>query len=173
VAQLLALPLGLAVLALVLMGWWALIPPRYVYATFFWAGIIWLPMLPVQMALHELAHAWMHPQRGRSAATLFGFWPGKLMLFVHFDGELPRDRFLATLAAPLVLLTVLPWAVCAALRMAPFPVITLTALNAVGACLDLFGFILVASQVDRRAVVRNQGYRTWWRRAGGDRRGHD
>jgi hypothetical protein len=165
-AQLLALPLGFVVLALVLSAWWALIPTRYAYATFFWAGVLFLPMLPVQVVLHEVAHSWMHPHGGRSDATLFGFWPARLVFFVHYDGDLSRDRFLATAAAPFVILTLVPLALCAALSIAPFPVITLTGLNAVGASVDLLAIVLVASQVDRGAVVRNQGYRTWWRSVG-------
>src|SRR5687767_9433538 len=56
----------------------------------------------VMIPLHELIHAFAHPAFGRSRQTYVGFWPAKLLFYAHYEGELPRERFLLILAAPTI-----------------------------------------------------------------------
>jgi hypothetical protein len=37
----------------------------------------------VTIAIHELVHAAVHPDRGLSDRTILGFWPSRLVFFAH------------------------------------------------------------------------------------------
>lgn len=113
--------------------------------------------------LHELLHALVMPGGWRSADTLIGF--AGLVAFAHTFRPMTRRRFLLTLLTPLFVLTVLPILVDAALpgwRM-PDSLAFLVALHG-GACAgDVLGALLVLWSVPRGAIVRNQGWKTWYR----------
>jgi hypothetical protein len=133
----------------------------------------WLPLgvllsIPLLIAVHELLHAAVHPQGGRSPATVIGAWPSRLLFYAHYCGPLSRDRFLAVLLMPLVVITLLPLGIAASGWLPPAAVAVLawfSCWNALFACGDLVGFALIACQVPRRALVQNQGWRTFWKRA--------
>lgn len=158
-AQLLALPIAIGV-GLAAAAAWPFIAPSGISGGQPWALLAAILLL---VPIHELVHVAFHPGFGASPSTVLGVWPAKALLYAHYCDELPRNRFLAILAAPLLFLTVVPMVLCSVLSVAPAAVVVFTVLNGVVTCVDLFGFGLVAAQVPGAAVVRNQGYRTWWR----------
>ncbi|HYR29298.1 MAG TPA: DUF3267 domain-containing protein [Thermoanaerobaculia bacterium] len=122
-----------------------------------------LPAFVVMIPIHELIHAFASPAFGMSARTFVGVWPSKLLFYAHYEGELPRQRFLFVLAAPTLVLTVIPLLLAAALRLdAPF-LATIAFTNALGAAGDLLGIGIVLRQIPRGALVRNKGWRSYWR----------
>ena len=39
------------------------------------------------VVIHELIHASLHPEHGRSHSSILGFWPSRLLFYAHFDGQ--------------------------------------------------------------------------------------
>ncbi len=126
--------------------------PSWVY------GLVVVAIIPV----HEMLHAWTHPGHGRSAASIIGVWPARALFYAHYDDVLRRDRFVAILLMPFLILSLLPPAVAAAVRYDGAWVGVLSVVNGVFSCGDFVGVVLVLSQVPRGGIVRNQGYYTWW-----------
>ena len=117
------------------------------------------------VVLHELIHAAVHPKSGRSDRSILGFWPSRLLFYAHYDGELTRDRFIAILAMPTLVITLLPLAVAMATSSSHELAAWVSKWNAFFACGDLFGIILLLFQVQSRAICRNQGWKTYWKSA--------
>lgn len=165
VAQLLAVPVAFAVFGGAMLAWRALIPAEMLNGTVKAAALLSLPAFLAVVPVHEYMHAKCHPFNGSSPASLFGFWPAKLLFYAHYDDEMPRNRFLFILLAPFVSLTIGPLAVCAIASVAPPFVVSFTTMNGLAASLDLVGVALIGLQLPASAIVRNKGYRTWWRNA--------
>jgi hypothetical protein len=73
-----------------------------------------------------------------------------------------RNRFIAILIAPFVVLSVMPLIGCAIVGIThPLPV-TGSIVNAFLACGDLLGVLLIVSQIPREATIQNQSWRTYW-----------
>jgi hypothetical protein len=117
------------------------------------------------MPVHEAAHLLALPRAGFSPKTIVGFWPAAMGFYVYYDGVLTRRRYLLVSVSPYLWLCVLPVLVCVVFDIY-HPVFTYLALaNAAAAGADVSGFVLVVTQVPRKALVRNHGVRTWWKRA--------
>ena len=120
--------------------------------------IAFLLVIPV----HELIHALAMPGSGRGGETMIGFWPSHLLFYAFHFGEMTRGNFLAVMIAPFVVLTIIPLAVLAAGVDSRFLGAVAIA-NGAAAAGDLLGFALILTQIPRGAIVRNQGWRTYWR----------
>jgi len=156
--QLLALPLGILTglaLALAFVRW---TPMQWTHVTGLGVAAVLLLAIPV----HELVHALLHPGGGRTDRTLLGFWPRAGVFYAHYEGEMSRERFLATLVGPFCVLSIVPLAV-ATLGVARGELAYLAILNGFGACGDLLGFLIALAQIPAGATVRNKGWRTYWR----------
>ncbi len=173
--QLLALPVALGVL-LICAALLYLALPRELLT---WQGVITIPLLPFLVILllltpvHEGLHVLFHPGWGASANSVIGLWLSRGLLYAHYEGQLSRNRFLLVGAAPYLILSWLPIGIIALLRTIPWvpaatPAMTvlsiLAILGGLTASGDLLGFGLLAFQVPRTAVVRNKGWRTYWRK---------
>jgi hypothetical protein len=129
--------------------------------------IIMILFIPV----HELIHALCFPDRGLSARTSFGLWPSTGFFYSHYEGPMCRNRFLLVLIAPYFILSLLPFALIAGLRLLGWlpefmiNLAWLSLLNSLGAAGDLIGVWLVFSQITRATMVRNKGWRTYWKPA--------
>lgn len=121
--------------------------------------------LAVIIPLHELLHAVSFPARLSSPRVMFGFWPAAFAFYAHYDGEMTRDRFLAVLLAPLLALSVLPLFILKLLGSGGDGslVISSCVINAFCSSADVLGACLILLQVPRRARMRNQGMRSFWR----------
>jgi len=128
------------------------------------AFLTWfLPAFVVMIPIHELIHAFANPSFGMTTRTYVGVWPSKMLFYAHYEGELPRGRFLFVLIAPTLVLTVLPLLLLAAFRLdVPF-LAAMAFANALGAAGDLLGIGILLSQIPRGALVRNKGWRSYWR----------
>ena len=140
--------------------------------TSYWIGLfkvhsfelVWLLFAFVGVIpLHELIHLLAHPQQGRSEHSIVGFWPSKGLFYAHYDHILTRNRLLLILVMPLLTISIVPLMVCSVSGFGSLWVAVLSNFNGVLSCGDLFFVLIVSAQVPRDAVVRNQGYYTWWR----------
>jgi hypothetical protein len=113
--------------------------------------------------IHELTHALVMPGSGRGGQTMIGFWPSHLLFYAFHFGELTRRNFLLVMIAPFVVLTLLPLAVLALGGIESRFLGAVAIANGTAAAGDLLGFALILTQIPRGAVVRNQGWRTYWR----------
>ncbi|MBE3590982.1 MAG: DUF3267 domain-containing protein [Firmicutes bacterium] len=158
ILQLASLPIGLALVAAMLLLAAVLGLPGSIVID----GAS-LAALPLIIPAHELLHGLAYPVRLSSPRVMLGFWPSSLVFYAHFNGEIARARFLAVLLAPLFVLSVLPLLILklAGGHGAPF-IMAASAMNAFVSCGDVFGALLILFQVPRGAVIRNQGWKTYW-----------
>ena len=130
-----------------------------------------LPILAIvilSIPVHELMHALAHPHYGLSSNSILGLWLSRGLFYAHYEGEMSRNRFLMILAFPYLILSLLPIASIALIGLAaPATVPTYLAvaalINSILVSGDAVGFVLLLSQVPSAAVVRNKGWRSYWR----------
>ena len=171
VMQLCAFPFGIVAGYAVFKGWQFVLDglPAPFFRDHPLAVMLALSLaFPVLIVVHEMIHAWVHPHFGRTAESVVGVWPSRLVFYAAFTGAHSRDRFIAILGAPFLCITLLPLAVGALCgHQLPAAVLYLAAyvsvLNALCACGDLFAIAMLFAQVPRTAETRNQGWRTYWR----------
>lgn len=158
--QLLALPIGIGSGLLILFLWWYLTPlsagngdmSLSIFLLNF-AGIV---------IVHELIHALIHPGNGRHHASILGLWPTKILFYAHYDGKLSRDRFIAILLMPLLVISVLPLLILAITQTASGWLAFISSFNALLACGDILAAGMIWAQIPANATVRNQGWKTYW-----------
>lgn len=168
--MLLAVPLGMVLAAGLALLWSTIVTVRPPADSF--SMTITLPGLLAAIAallafllLHELLHALPQVLSGSSEPVVIGFWPRYMAPYVAYLGPLSREAQLVSGVMPLLVLTLLPFAVAlVAPAMVPW-MAGLSILNVLGSAADLVGLVLIVRQVPPRAILRNQGHVTWWRTA--------
>lgn len=166
--QLLALPIGTLVLILLTLPV-LLVAPELLSVDR--ADLPWVPLvivLVVCIPVHEWIHAFSHPRLGQTDETYIGIWPAKGVFYAHYGGAMSRSRFLWVFLTPLLVLSVLPLGLVLLFhRLLPQGTLiclaALSAFNGVAASGDILGVILVAAQVPQAAMIRNKGWKTFWR----------
>jgi hypothetical protein len=118
-----------------------------------------LALLPI----HELLHAICFPEGLRSPNTIIGFWPTKLAFYAHYEGEMGRDRFLTVFFVPFFGLSLIPIAIIALFQWPSLELALLSLVNGCAASGDIIGIVLIGLQVPRSALVRNRGWRSYWK----------
>lgn len=143
---------------------WALLPGIDGFRDVAWACAAAMMLLVPLVVVHEGIHLVLHPGMGRSDQSVVGGSSQHGALYAMYFGEMSRGRYVVILLGPFVVLTVLPWLVCLALRdFVPWAA-GLSVLNGMFACGDLMGAWLVLRGSPKGARLRNRGYYTWWRR---------
>lgn len=161
--QLFALPLGIVLFVFFVWAWanWTPLGGAEIRSIGFL--VLGLASFAPLIVFHELIHMWVHPEAGRSGRSILGFWPSRLLFFAHYDGELTRERFLAIVVMPLLVISCLPLTVSITAGTSHSLVAWLSCWNALFACGDVFAILLVIFQVPSGAIVRNKGWRTYWK----------
>jgi hypothetical protein len=159
--QFLALPIGIAAAAGV-AALWIMATPLGEAAWKLSASAFLLSLAGI-IVVHELIHAAVHPLQGRSAHSILGLWPSRILFYAAYTGELTRNRFIAILLMPLAVISFVPLLVAAVVQMTSTWLAFVSAFNALLACGDILGAGMVWWQVPATAIVRNQGWRTYWR----------
>jgi hypothetical protein len=127
------------------------------------------PVLLVSVVAHEFLHLLWHPGWGLSSQSLLLFWPRRLLLGVHYEGFIPRTRWLVMRLSPLIGLTVLPTLMLLAVypyKMSFFWqqfIVLVILVNSLGAGGDLVASVIIAQQVPRGGEVGNWNGRACWR----------
>jgi len=161
--QLLALPVGLTVAAVLVLCWFRFTPtapPSVIIDRISLAAFIF--SFAVIVVGHELIHVAVHPMAGRSSQSILGFWPVKLLFYAHYEGQLTRNRFVAILLMPFMVISVVPFFIAAITQVSCDWAFYVSCFNALLACGDILGVGLVLSQVPNTAVIRNQGWKSYW-----------
>ncbi len=113
--------------------------------------------------VHELLHMTVHPRAGWWAHSILGFWPTRLIFYAHFDGTITRNRFLAILLMPLLIMSILPLVVAVITQFASGWAVFISITNSLFAAVDILGAVMIVFQVPATAIVRNQGWQTYFR----------
>lgn len=113
--------------------------------------------------LHELLHCVGHPGWGFSPSSILGFWPSRFMPYAAFLGPIPRNRFILVGFMPLLVLSVLPLAVCAVFSIHSLALSAVSVMNCLVSCGDIIICLLVWMQVSPPAIVQEQGWDIWWK----------
>jgi hypothetical protein len=119
--------------------------------------------------LHETLHLISHPGFGFSQRSVIGAWLSRLLLFAVYLGPMRRARFLTALAAPFVILSLVPLPVMALGKAIPLSgeslhrLALLSLVNGVASAGDLVGLGLVGFQVPRGAILQDKGWKTYWK----------
>jgi hypothetical protein len=141
--------------------WFAYIPLLHV------APSMSLPAFLVSVAgvvvVHELLHAVVCPMSLGSSQITVGFWPSGMLCYAHYNGELTRNRLLAVLLMPLIVISFVPLLVAAVTQVTSVWVAFISVFNAFGACGDMLIAGMVLFKIPATGVVRDQGGRFYWR----------
>jgi hypothetical protein len=160
--KLVLLPIGVVPAGVVAVLWLAITPLQVQDVT----STMSLPGFLVSFAgivvVHELLHVAVHPMSGRSPHSIVGFGPS-IGFYGHYGGEMTRNRFVAILLMPLVVISFVPLLVAAVAQIAWGWVAFISAFNAFCAGGDILLAGLVLFQIPATAIVRQQGWRTYWR----------
>ncbi len=159
-SQLIALPIGLLIAILLGVLWYSATPLNKFGEEIKGSVLLWIIGIVI---CHELIHALFHPKCGVSSDTFLGFWPSKFLFYAHYDSILSKRRFMTILITPFVFLSLLPLMLCAVFQYAPAEMFSLSIFNTMLASVDVFGFFLVFWSVPQGVLVRNKGWKTYYR----------
>ncbi len=158
--NLLALPIGVAAAVTVAALWFLVTPlrdikPAMSLPTFLllFAGLV---------VVHELIHALVHPMAGFSPRATLGFW-SSLGFYAHYDGEMSRNRLVASMLMPLLIISIVPLLVSAVTQVSSGWVAFISAFNAFCASVDIMLTGSVLLQIPATAIVRFKSWRIYWR----------
>jgi hypothetical protein len=162
--QLIAFPIGILSVGIIALLW-INITPLLRPGTFKFPvpiGILLFCFVSV-LIIHELIHATIHPMAGTSKNTVLGFLPSKMFLYTTYVGELSRNRCLALLLAPFIVISIIPLMMASILHVAPYWLAYASILNAYLASGDLYMVGRTLFRIPPHATVRSQGWKTYWR----------
>jgi len=115
------------------------------------------------LVVHELIHASVHPKIGISENTVIGFWPSRMFIYTVYAGELTKNRCLAILIMPFVMISVVPLVFATITQTTSFWVAYISILNGLLACGDLLAAIMTMRLFPNGAIIRTKGWLTFWK----------
>ena len=154
------LPIGVVAAAAVAVLWLLITPLRDLRPAMSLPGF--LLSFAGLVVVHELIHALVHPLAGRSPHSILGFWPA-VGFYAHYDGEMSRNRLVAILLMPLLIISIVPLVVSAVTQVSSGWAAFVSACNAFCACADILDAGLVLFQIPANRLVRYRSLRIYWR----------
>lgn len=128
-----------------------------------WSLPLFLLVLLVLVPAHEFIHALAYGCGLRSPNLIMGVWPKRGIPYVLCDEPLPRRRVLVMLAAPFVVLTVLPLLAVPLLSGVLLSCVLFFSLLHAALCVgDAATFLRLLWQTPPEARIHNQGWETYW-----------
>jgi hypothetical protein len=136
---------------------------RPIFHEHLWSLVVFLLLLLLLVPAHELIHVIAYRCRFRSRQLWVGIWPERAMAYVLYDAPLPRQRVLGMLAAPFLVLTVLPLAVTPFLSGPWSQCAAFLALLHAALCVgDAATIQRLLRQVPAEAQIHNHGWQLYW-----------
>lgn len=126
--------------------------------------VLILPIVLVLILAHELFHLAMHPGWGLTSRSQCGFLPQWVLFYAHYDGPTSRNRGLIILIAPFIGLSLLPMLLAAVYPSAALLASFIAIMNTTFSTLDLFNCLVMLRGIPSKAVIRNKGWQTYWKR---------
>lgn len=113
------------------------------------------------LIVHEFFHLIFIPNFLKSKDIIIGLT--FFGAFVHTEQTLTKARFILISVAPYLILSILFPLILSILGVLTGKMLFFILLNSLGASLDILGLFLVLFQVPKKALVRNNGTRTYWK----------
>jgi hypothetical protein len=157
--QFIAIPVALIIGGL-LLGLVALVFPNKEFIAPGWLTLFFLVTF---IPIHELLHAVCFPGSLWSDKVVIGIWTRRLLFYAHYEGVMSRNQLLLTFAMPFIVLSLLPTSIIGLFQWPSIDLVLLILLNGISASGDVIGLILILAQIPKNAVVRNQGWRSYWK----------
>jgi hypothetical protein len=153
-----AMIIGIVIVGpLLYLSWRSLWPNAIVFGTFDQPPEIFIPTLLCVIVIHELVHLLSHPYAGFSSQSVVGVLPKNFLFYASYNGEQSRGRLAWTLVAPIVFLTVLPWAISPYVPAAVVPFLaTLSIMNGLAASGDVLLIVKLFREIPRGARVHGE-----------------
>jgi len=123
---------------------------------------------PLLILCHELIHGFAYPGFGTAVRVVIGFWPSRFLFYAATNDPVSRNRMLIVYLAPLLVLSVLPLLLNRLLNVESFPLLAVAAANAFCSGGDALVFPMILAQISSGAILKNKGWRTWWKLPRGD-----
>jgi hypothetical protein len=158
--NLLALPLGVVAAGIVAALWFLVTPVGDITPAMSLPAFLLL--LAGFVVVHEGIHALVHPMAGLSPRSILGFW-ASLGFYAHYNGEMSRNRLVACLLMPLLIISIVPLLVSAVTQVSFGWVAFVSALNALSACVDMLLATSVLVQIPAGANVRYKSWKIFWK----------
>lgn len=114
------------------------------------------------LIVHELIYAALHPMAGCSPRSILGFWPSRMFLYATYDGDITRNRYLAILLMPFIMISIIPIFVAAIGQVLNVWVVYITILNAYLAGGDIFSTSTIL-KLPPNTIIRNHGSNAYWK----------
>ena len=114
------------------------------------------------LIIHELIHVAVHPMSGFSTRSIIGFWPSRMLLYAAYDGEINRNRYLAILIIPFILISIIPILIAAVAPIVNLWIVYITILNAFLASGDVLAAITIL-KLPTNAIIRSHGNTAHWK----------
>jgi len=117
--------------------------------------------LLILIVTHELLHLVFIPNFIRSTKTFVGitFYGG----FVATEEEIVKSRYLLITIAPFLVGSILLPFILGVLGLLTSTFKLLILLNAMASSVDILSFLLIVKQVPAKAIVKNNGPKTYWK----------
>jgi hypothetical protein len=106
------------------------------------------------IAIHELVHAAIHPDRGLSERTVLGLWPSRLVFFAHYEGARSKGNFTLGIIAPFLVLAILPLMAAHQFGWSSWILGAVIVLNASVSSADVLGFFIASFGLPARPWFR-------------------
>ena len=131
--------------------------------------VLLILILVLLIPAHEFLHALFYPDWGFSSRTIIGLWLSKGVFYAHYEGKMRRNRFLLIFLTPYLVLGILPalvWTLLPANFLfsgAALNLLYISLLGSIFSSSDLVGVSLAFLQIPPAAIVRNKGWKTYWK----------
>lgn len=158
-----AYPIGIIAAGMVAVLWLVITPFQLQDVTSTMSLHGFLVSFAGMVVVHELVHLVVHPMSGRSPHSIVGAGGPTTGVYAHYAGEMTRNRFVAILLMPLVVISFVPLVVAAVAQVSSGWIAFVSTFNAFGACADILDAGLVLYQISATATVRCRGLRIYWR----------
>ena len=156
--------------------WLISIPLSVLLALLFLVWVLWLTEISftrmtivgfivvslLVIFVHEIIHAFVHPDKGITNKTILGFWPSYMIFYAHYCGVRTKENFVVGLLAPFLILSVMPAVFSSMVGVEFWWLGLVIVLNASFSSIDLFGAIYIQLSVPKNSDVCNQGWSTYW-----------
>ena len=113
--------------------------------------------------IHEFIHALFLPGYGLSSSTTMGVWPLRGICYVYHESPLGRNRLLAIVICPFLVLSIFPIGFCSIFSIGAYWLRIISIFNGMVSCVDVLNFILIILQVPSGAILVNHGWQGWWK----------
>ena len=100
-----------------------------------------------------------------SNQVIFGFYPKALSFYAHYNGKIPRNRYVIIAALPFLILTIIPLSIVAVFRPDHTYLTEIIISNGLASAADLLTIIIISLQIPRQSVLINSGMKSYWKPA--------